>query len=105
MRLLWQRGTLGVGAIGDVLDLDYGTLSPLPKRLEAAGLIERRRRNNDERSVAIALTPDGRAFEARTPDIPTKKLSCALGLNDDEVLALKQTLSQLTESVETPAAG
>jgi DNA-binding MarR family transcriptional regulator len=104
MRLMWQRGTLAVGEIGDVLGLDYGTLSPLLKRLEAAGLIERRRRNNDERSVDITLTPEGRALEAPSLDIPTK-LSCALGLNDNEVLALKQTLTRLTDFVETPAAG
>ena len=104
MRLLWQRRTLAVGEIGDALGLDYGTLSPLLKRLETARLIERRRRSDDERSVDIALTPDGRALEARSLDIPTK-LSCALGLDDDEVLALRHALTQLTESVETQAAG
>lgn len=104
MRLLWQRGTLAVREIGEVLGLDYGTLSPLLKRLEAAGLIERHRRRDDERSVDIALTPDGRALEARSLEIPDK-LTCAIGLNDDEVLALKQTLAELTSSVETPAAG
>ena len=104
MRLLWQRRTLAVGEIGDALGLDYGTLSPLLKRLETARLIERRRRSDDERSVDIALTPDGRALEARSLDIPTK-LSCALGLDDDDVLALRHALTQLTESVETQAAG
>lgn len=104
MRLLWQRGTLAVGEIGDALGLDYGTLSPLLKRLQAGGLIERRRRSNDERSVEVALSSDGRALEARSLDIPTE-LSCAVGLDGDEVLALRQTLAQLTASVETPTAG
>jgi DNA-binding MarR family transcriptional regulator len=104
MRLLWQRGTLAVGQIGDVLGLDYGTLSPLLKRLEAAQLIQRRRRSNDERSVEIALTADGRGLEARSLDIPAK-LSCSLGLKDGEALALKHTLTQLTDVVETQTAG
>ena len=102
MRLLWQRGALGVGEIGNVLGLDYGTLSPLLKRLGAMGLIERRRRSDDERSVDIALTPDGRALEARSLEIPTQ-LSCALDLDDDEVMALTHTLSQLIDSVGTSA--
>ena len=103
MRLLWQRGTLAVGEIGEVLGLDYGTLSPLLKRLQSAGLIERRRRSDDERSVEIALTPEGRVLEARARDIP-EKLECALGLNDDDMLALKQQLAQLTASIASPAA-
>ena len=103
MRLLWQRGTLAVGEIGDALGLDYGTLSPLLKRLQSAGLIERRRRSDDERSVDIALTPQGHALEAQSREIPDK-LDCALGLNEHDVLALKQTLSQLTAAVENPTA-
>lgn len=104
MRLLWQRGTLGIGEIGDVLGLDYGTLSPLLKRLHTAGLIERTRRSDDERSVDVALTSKGRALEARSVEIP-ERLNCALGLNEGEALALKQTLLRLTDSVENPTAG
>ena len=104
MRLLWQRGTLAVGEIGDALGLDYGTLSPLLKRLQSAGLIERRRRTDDERSVEIALTPEGHALEAHSLEIPDK-LNCALGLNERDALALQQKLSQLTASLENPAAG
>lgn len=103
MRLLWQRGTLGIGEIGNVLGLDYGTLSPLLKRLHTAGLIDRTRRDDDERSVDVALTSKGLSLEARSLEIP-EKLNCALGLNESDALALKRTLSQLTTSVENPAA-
>ena len=103
MRLLWQRRTLAVGEIGEVLGLDYGTLSPLLKRLQAAGLIERRRRSDDERSVDIALTPEGHALEAQSREIPDK-LNCALGLNDDDTDALKQQLARLTASITSPTA-
>ena len=104
MRLLWQRGPLAVGQIGEALGLDYGTLSPLLKRLESTGLIERRRRSEDERSVDVALTSRGSALEAQSLEIPDK-LSCALGLDEDDVLALREKLSQLTAFVESPAAG
>jgi DNA-binding MarR family transcriptional regulator len=104
MRLLWQRGTLGVGEIGLALGLDYGTLSPLLKRLESAGLIERTRRDDDERSVAVTLTSTGRALEAESLEIP-HKLNCALGLNEADTLALKQSLSQLTASAASAVAG
>src|SRR6187200_3163324 len=56
MRLLWQRGATPVQDIGALLALDYGTLSPRLKRLEARGLIRRERRSDDERSVEITLT-------------------------------------------------
>lgn len=104
MRLLWQRSALAVGEIGRVLGLDYGTLSPLLKRLQSAGLIERRRRSDDERSVEIALTANGRALEAQSLEIPDK-LNCALGLDEGDALALRRQLSKLTASLESPAAG
>src|SRR5688500_18985364 len=56
MRLLWQRGSAPVKDVGAVLALDYGTLSPLLKRLEARGLVRRVRRPDDERSVEVQLT-------------------------------------------------
>jgi DNA-binding MarR family transcriptional regulator len=59
MRLLWQKGPRPVKQIASVLRIDYGTLSPLLKRLEGAGLITRLRRRDDERSVQIALTRPG----------------------------------------------
>src|SRR5258708_1232460 len=57
--ILWERGTCSVKEIGQVLHLDSGTLSPLLKRLEAAGFLTRQRRANDERVVDISLTSDG----------------------------------------------
>src|SRR4051794_5484100 len=56
MLILWERGACSVKDIGNLLHLDSGTLSPLLKRLEAAGFIKRRRRTDDERVVDISLT-------------------------------------------------
>ncbi len=103
MRLLWQRGTVPVRDIGEALGLGYGTLSPLLKRLETAGLVERRRRIDDERSVDIMLTADGEDLERAAADIPNE-LSCALGLNEEDTSGLRETLLRLTAAVEEPRA-
>src|SRR3954454_22294868 len=60
MMLLWENDNQTVGQIGSRLSLDSGTLSPLLKRLTAAGLVSRHRRVEDERSVSIALTEKAR---------------------------------------------
>jgi DNA-binding MarR family transcriptional regulator len=95
MRVLWQRGPLGVKEIGSVLDLDYGTLSPLLKRLESAGLVTRTRRRDDERAVEIALTPAGAAMEAKARDIPCAVLD-GFGLTDRESKTLRGLLARIT---------
>ena len=59
MLVLWERDDIPVKEIGDKLLLDSGTLTPLLKRLEAAGLIKRIRSRQDERQVLISLTPRG----------------------------------------------
>ena len=72
MRLLWQRGPAPVKDLATALQLDCGTLSPLLNRLEAAGLIQRTRRPDDERSVEIALTAAGQAMRGDAADVPAR---------------------------------
>jgi len=98
MRLLWQRGPVQVKEIAEALQLDYGTLSPLLKRLQTAGLISRERRTDDERSVEIVLTDTGRALRTRAADVPAR-LTCALGLDPDGQAQLRDTLKELTRSI------
>ncbi|MFC7728537.1 MarR family transcriptional regulator [Actinomadura keratinilytica] len=102
MRLLWQKGPQPVKVIASVLQLDYGTLSPLLKRLEAAGLVTRCRRRDDERSVEIGLTDAGEALRAKADDVPTR-LICAMGLDEQTRAQLLQMLRQLTETVSAAA--
>src|ERR671926_1268386 len=64
MMLLWEEDHQTVGQLGNKLALDSGTLSPLLKRLTAAGLVTRHRRADDERSVSVRLTEAGRALQA-----------------------------------------
>lgn len=105
MRLLWQRGAMPVKDIGEVLDLDYGTLSPLLKRLEQSDLVRRVRRTDDERSVQIELTDSGNKLRRRAESIPDQ-LMCALGLDDRSAAELRGTLQQITASLrEAPPVG
>jgi DNA-binding MarR family transcriptional regulator len=103
MRLLWQRGAAPVKDIGAALALDYGTLSPLLKRLEARGLIRRARRSDDERSVKISLTDAGDAMRPRAQRVPTE-LSRAIGLDEHATEQLRATLRQLTNAVNAAAS-
>jgi DNA-binding MarR family transcriptional regulator len=76
--VLWERDGVPVHEIGARLALDSGTLTPLLKRLERQGLVERRRGSDDERVVRIHLTAAGRALRARARKIPTD-LACRAG--------------------------
>jgi DNA-binding MarR family transcriptional regulator len=70
MLALWQDAPLSVTELSRRLELDPGTLSPLLKRLEAAGYLTRERDPGDERSLAVRLTPAGVALRARAEQIP-----------------------------------
>lgn len=77
MLVLWQQDGLTVSGLGERLFLDSGTLTPLLKRLESAGLISRIRDAQDERRVHITLTASGRRLKARAAKIPGCILSAA----------------------------
>jgi DNA-binding MarR family transcriptional regulator len=68
--VLWERGSVPVGELGAALHLDYGTLTPLLKRLEAHGIVRRERSASDERSVLITLTEQGTALQDRARSVP-----------------------------------
>lgn len=98
MMALWDRGSMPVKDLGDALQLDYGTLTPLLKRLEAAGLITRQRRIDDERSVQVGLTPEGSAMREATGGVTTA-IGDAMGLPEAEIDRLRVSLRQLTANV------
>ena len=95
--VLWERDGLSLGEIGDRLNLDSGTLTPLCKKLEAAGLIARRRSEQDERSVRITLTEAGAALKERAAQIPLKVGSC-LPLAPEEAVRLYALLHKILEN-------
>lgn len=98
MLVLWESEPRGVKELGGELGLDSGTLSPLLKRLEALGLVERRRSGEDERRVAIHLTPAGRKLSGPASAIP-QRLADAAGLSLDELEQLRSTLGKLTAAL------
>ncbi|MYU37422.1 MarR family transcriptional regulator [Streptomyces sp. SID8358] len=98
MMVLWEHGPLPVKTIGAQLHLDSGTLSPLLKRLESAGLVRRERSTQDERSVTVHLTDSGTELRVRALPVPRAILR-ATGMSVEEVLALQETLGRLTASL------
>jgi DNA-binding MarR family transcriptional regulator len=100
MLVLWESEPTGVKELGLDLGLDSGTLSPLLKRLEAMGLVERRRSAEDERRVAIHLTPAGRALSIKSNAIP-QRLAEAAGLSEVELEQLRSTLERLTAALHS----
>jgi DNA-binding MarR family transcriptional regulator len=100
MLVLWERGPVNVGDLRRCLHLDTGTLTPLLKRMEKAGLVTRRRDPADERRVVIALTPHGASLRARAEHIPhTLSQSLALPL-DDSVRLYELTTSLVGRLVQ-----
>ena len=102
--VLWEQDGVAVGALGERLFLDSGTLTPLLKRLESAGLVRRERSVDDERRVLVHLTDEGRALRARARGIP-RALAAATGCSAAEVTGLTGRLQRLrTRLVAGPAS-
>lgn len=76
MLVLWERDGLTVGEICEKLMLDSGTLSPLLKKLEGEGLLERRRSQYDDRVVVINLTEKGKALQEKAAHVPLEVGAC-----------------------------
>ncbi|RJO79237.1 MarR family transcriptional regulator [Nocardia panacis] len=98
MLVLWERDGRSVGELCAALELDTGTLSPLLKRLQAAGFVERTRSSADERRVEIHLTEHGRQLRADACALP-EQLAAATGLTMPELVALRDTLRRMTRAL------
>ena len=99
MLVLWEHDAQSVTALGQALQLDSGTLSPLLKRLESAGLIRRQRRPDDERTVEVGLTEAGLALRERAAGVPMA-IACKVGLSLAEGRALQAELRRLLAALE-----
>lgn len=96
--VLWEHGDTSVKDLGSALMLDSGTLSPLLKRLEAAGLVTRTRNAADERSVIVGLTGKGAELKSAAVGVPGE-LAQATGLAPADLAALRDTLAALTAAL------
>lgn len=97
--VLWEKDDLTVKALGEKLFLDSGTVTPLVKRLEARGLLARRRDDADERQVRIRLTEAGRALRAKAMAIPLAVMA-GTGLAPDAAESLRQELIALRDRLD-----
>jgi len=101
--VLWERDAIGVGELGERLYLDSGTLTPLLKRMEAAGLLKRERAADDERRVIVSLTSAGRALRRKAEGVPMQ-VACATGCQLDEISKLTARLQSLRSNVASQLA-
>lgn len=101
MLALWENEPRSVKELGQVLQLEPATLSPLLKRLEAAGLVQRQRSARDERVLDITLSDQGRALRAQAESIPATIVG-ELGMTVEELDGLRSTLHRLIAAA-TPA--
>ena len=107
MLALWEQDEISVSQLGERLQLDSGTLTPLLKRLEQAELLQRRRDPQDERRVLLVLSAAGRALKRRAASVP-QQIACAAACPLDELQSLTQRLQalrqQLLQASESPPA-
>jgi DNA-binding MarR family transcriptional regulator len=94
MLVLWEGDGITVSQLGERLSLDSGTLTPLLKRLESAGLLQRLRDAADERRVLLQLTTAGRRMKTRAAKVP-QTVACATGCPIDELGSLVSRLQRL----------
>jgi DNA-binding MarR family transcriptional regulator len=99
MLVLWEQDGVSVGKLGERLYLDSGTLTPLLKRMEAQGLVERRRSREDERVVEIHLSPAGRQLRERAVGVPSA-LFCRTGLTLKAGVRLAEELHQVLDGLK-----
>ncbi|MBE5315188.1 MAG: MarR family transcriptional regulator [Xanthomonadales bacterium] len=100
MLVLWQYGRRSVSELGEALHLDSGTLTPLLKRLEAAGLVQRQRCSEDERRVYVEPTAEGRGLRMRAVGLP-ERMGCATRLEPAALLQLRDEVRNLLASLAT----
>ncbi|HTD06845.1 MarR family transcriptional regulator [Undibacterium sp.] len=98
MLVLWRQDNILVKDIGESLFLDSGTLTPLLKRLEAAGIIVRTRDQQDERQVRITLTAAGKQLKKAAKEIPLQ-IMCASGQTKEVLINLRSQLSQIRDDL------
>lgn len=94
MMVMWEKKSVTVGQLGEKLCLDTGTLTPMLKKMQASGLVERKRSQTDERSVIVTITERGEELKAKAADVPLKMAQC-VHLDPDDAIKLLEILYKL----------
>ena len=100
MMVLWENKQINVKELGEKLYLDSGTLTPLLKKLEAKGLITRKRLKEDERNVIISITNKGEDLKEMAVKVP-KKISNDINLTQKEAMELYKILYKVLDNENT----
>lgn len=98
MLILWERDGLALKDIAEQLHIDSGALTPVIKRLEAQGLLQRQRQADNERTLEIVLTADGHALREQALDIPLQ-IGQACATTEEDIHHLRRQLQQLRASL------
>ncbi|KMS56743.1 MarR family winged helix-turn-helix transcriptional regulator [Sphingobium cupriresistens] len=104
MLVLWKHTPQTVGSLGDMLHLDSGTLTPLLKRMEKAGLISRTRDATDERRVLIDVTPTGRDLKSAAARVP-EMLGAGLDIDTESIIELRSRVRALVTALKGVPVG
>jgi len=99
MMILWENDGLSVNCIGEKLYLDSGTLTPLLKRLESKGFIQRKRKKEDERVVEVFITESGKALQQKACEIP-QKIHNKIDISKEDWIALKESIQKILSKIE-----
>ena len=99
MLALWEHNPRSVKNIGEALQLEPATLSPLLKRLESVGLVDRRRNSADERQLEITLTPAGVLLRDTAETIPARIVE-RLGMGIDQLVELRESLGKIIAAAQ-----
>ena len=95
--VLWEKEAATVGELCDVLMLDNGTLSPMLKKLQSSGYIEKRRSEKDDRVVVVSVTDAGKKLQERAKDVPLNVAGC-IKLSPDKAGMLYTLLNELLKN-------
>ena len=97
MMVMWEHKSISVRDMGKLLFLDSGTLTPMLKKMEKAGWIQRKRSESDERMVILTITARGEELHDKAAEIPSKMARCVT-LENDEALQLYSLLNKMMKS-------
>ena len=99
MMVLWERKQITTKEMGKMLHLDSGTLTPLLKKMEAKGLVTRKRSEFDERNLTVTITDKGMQLRDEALEIPAEMVKCS-ALNEEESAMLYQLLYKIMDSAQ-----
>ncbi|WP_293789391.1 MarR family winged helix-turn-helix transcriptional regulator [uncultured Pedobacter sp.] len=98
LMVLWENDSVNLSLLSEKLMLQSNTLTPLLKRMQETGLVERARSLKDERSIIISLTEKGMALKEKAPALPAH-LGAQLGISLEEIVQLKSLLDKVIQNL------